>query len=367
MRALVSTSARLSRVRHWPGRVAQLQRQEECVSQDARESLIRDVTNGSTTFVLGAGVAGACDVATWRELAAGLWAEAFNRELPEAADDPRFYPFALEKVKAAIPDEFARSLKRTLYAKHRLPSREELIYSPTNTLAVLARIIADQARAPSRRLVRVLTLNVDDVLERAVTRVLGRRTPPPITSIVRAAHQGTNIHPGGALPIYHLHGYLGSDESGEAGEDADTLQDASDVLVFTDLQYWASAATPSSHMNRTFSFALHDSHCVFIGTSMADLNIWRWLALRAFEMASDCRNECDSARSGAGREAEQRYQRALSRHYWITSGSEEDVFLSDCLSLRGVSTVQISGWQDSSFHELMSACFPSARAAHAKR
>jgi hypothetical protein len=114
-------------------------------ANEARSRLVQDAYKGGLTLVLGAGVAGACNVATWRELALRLWREAFGHELPEIADDPRFYPFVFEHVQAALGDRFAERLKETLYANHHVPSREELLQSRTNTLAVVARVVAREA------------------------------------------------------------------------------------------------------------------------------------------------------------------------------------------------------------------------------
>jgi hypothetical protein len=317
------------------------------------------------TLVLGAGVAGACNVATWRELALRLWREAFGHELPEIADDPHFYPFVFEHVQAALGDRFAERLKETLYANHHVPSREELLQSRTNTLAVVARVVAREACRREKRLIRVITLNVDDLLEQAVSRLLRTDLDTPrVVPIVRGTLTSPPSGPDAALPIYHLHGYLRSAETPvDARHGEEGRRDASDVLVFTDLQYWASAAIPSSHMNRTFSFALHDSHCVFIGTSMLDLNIWRWLALRTFEIATDCDAQCQG-RATSRDELESAYRASLQRHYWITTEREQGKeFLSSCLALRGVATVHIGAWNDESLQELMDDCFPEASRA----
>ena len=331
----------------------------------AREALIEDAAHGGVTLVLGAGVSAACKVATWRELAARLWSDAFGSELPQVADDPRFYPFAFERIERAMPDRFADRLREMLYSEHVLPSRAELLGATDNTLAVVARVIADEARRPRRHVVRVITLNVDDLLERAIARLSERGTGGArVHPVVRATFHPTQTLGSTAMPIYHLHGFLRSD--GQPGDCEVESDDAPDVLVFTDLQYWASAAMPSSHMNRTFSFALHDSHCLFVGMSMTDLNVWRWLALRAFEIAADCKSQSEVDATAST--AEQLYRRSLDRHYWITAEEDngDDGFLSECLALRGVRTVPIRSWTDSSFHELMRECFPQALRAAAR-
>jgi hypothetical protein len=179
--------------------------------------------------------------------------------------------------------------------------------------------------------------------------------PSPLLPVVRGSLTAPLSLAAAPLPVYHLHGYLRSPSAtGATPEVCDTPGDASDVLVFTDLQYWASAAIPSSHMNRTFSFALHDSHCVFIGTSMVDLNIWRWLALRTFEVAADSGSQ--SAKSPS-EQAARLYRESLDRHYWVTSSDQESAFLSNSLALRGVRTVRISGWRDESLYALLDDCF----------
>jgi hypothetical protein len=148
---------------------------------DASDSLVRDVAEGCTTLVLGAGVAGACNVATWRELARRLWQEAFGTDLPAVADDPRF-------------------------------------------------------------------------------------------------------------------------------------------------------------------------------------NIWRWLAMRAFEIAADCKSLREAQRGLSEDRLRELHDRSLHRHYWITSEEEKETeFLSHSLALRGVRTVRITRWSDDSLHRLMAACFPEPK------
>ena len=85
------------------------------------------------------------------------------------------------------------------------------------------------------------------------------------------------------MPIYHIHGYL--PRVRKSG------RDAPDTLVFTDRQYWDSVASPASFANRVMANALHDSHCVFVGLSMTDVNLMRWLGTHASEVRNDKRSE----------------------------------------------------------------------------
>ena len=58
--------------------------------------------------------------------------------------------------------------------------------------------------------------------------------------------------------------------------------------MFTDEQYWRAVGSPGRFASRVFAEAL-SGRCVFIGLSMTDLNIIRWLALDAIERTDDFR------------------------------------------------------------------------------
>ena len=179
-------------------------------------------------------------------------------------------------------------------------------------------------------------------------------SPPLLKPLVRASHhpeRGLGEQP---LPLYHLHGYL-PQRTRRAGhaQGARWHEEAPDALVFTDAQYWASVAEPMSFANRVMSFVLHDSRCVFLGLSMTDLNLLRWLALRAQEVEAD--KATQFARDAASPARVLRAQRqALCRHFWIRAASKPDspeasatAFLSRYLEVRGVRSVELpGGWPE---------------------
>jgi hypothetical protein len=89
--------------------------------------------------------------------------------------------------------------------------------------------------------------------------------------------------------------------------------------------------------------ALHDSHCFFIGLSMKDPNISRWLALRANEIKA-------SKRAQTGRS--DHLGDLLTRHYWFEK--EPDSLTTFWLKSRGVRTIALDDWKK------FSAVFKSA-------
>jgi hypothetical protein len=138
-------------------------------------------------------------------------------------------------------------------------------------------------------------------------------------------------------------------------------------LVFTDEQYWRAVGNPTGFASRIFAQAL-DGVCVFIGLSMTDINIIRWLAQYAMEAHRDFRLmtsawvDQDKVEFDAVEE--------LSRHYWIVERDFNDPsrknpinfgtrVLRDVLQLRGVDRIEIPSWQSKEFHTWWSKCFLS--------
>jgi SIR2-like domain len=327
--------------------------------RSARQALLDAAHKGGLTLVVGAGVSLAQRVPSWPVLVRSLWEDTFpRRELPATASAlPNLLPLALELVAREQGQEaFARALRARLYRDAEVPTAEVLRQGGGGTLGALARaLVQEQARGARRRVVRVVSFNVDDLLEEAARALTPQGSPPVLKPLVRASHhpeRGLGEQP---IPLYHLHGYLP-----QAGARTRWHDEAPDALVFTDAQYWASVAEPMSFANRVMSFVLHDSRCVFLGLSMTDLNLLRWLALRANEVEAD--KAAQFARAGAAAPRVLRAQRqALCRHFWVRApgtgpGAEAEDFLARYLDLRGVRSVALpGGWGElpALLHELL--------------
>ena len=317
----------------------------------ARGKLIADAGRGGITLVLGAGLGIPYKVPSWIELVARLWQITFGEPMPQVSKLPQYLPMALDRIAARLGTaRFIGAVRRRLYEGMRLP-RSIAAPGEHTSLAVIARLLArEHARGERRRITRVITFNVDDLLERAVHPLApGRLVLRPVA---RASHHpmvGLGEEP---IPVYHLHGFLPQTPHGQG-------RDAPDALIFTDSQYWTAAAAPMSFANRTMAFALHDSRCVFVGVSMTDINLIRWLAVRATEIEADKRNQFGLHPQGDERELRAAVREALDRHFWIRAGSDDPTgFLGEYLRLRGVRTVPIRSWEGSDFEGLLERVFP---------
>jgi hypothetical protein len=330
--------------------------------RDPWRELAADVDAGGVTLIVGAGITLAHGVPSWLELVRGACARVGYR--PRASEwlgDPRCEPpntlylqLALEEVEHALRNEhrrhrnpvlaarraFADLLATELYGALRRPASG-------GSLATIAAVLrADQKRA-QRRITRVITFNADDLLERVANRGHDPRAEPVVWPVARAHHhprRSAGAHGRPPIPVYHVHGFLPRDRR----------RNAADFLVFTDAQYWASMANPLSLANRVFANALHDSHCIFVGLSMTDLNISRWLGMHANDVESARLSDLDWG--GGDGDLVLSIRRALRRHYWVRTSSKDLELLERHLLRRGVVAAPIRDW-DHDFARRMRAAF----------
>ena len=391
-------------------------------------SLQEDVRQGRITLVLGAGVSRSRNVPTWQTLTERMWQrfrsedslpwvlgaedqkllESVRKELKESADPQRRlladrinlsaaaaanslgFQMAFEVLRDRLnarrgpnSDEFAEALREMLYADVTPPRGEG---DPPDTLSALASIIQQEQASNSPRILRVITFNVDDLLEYEVHQGIEHwRATPVLWPIARPSNHirsdgGHQSRP--PIPCYHLHGFL--------PREAVWHEDAPESLVFTDAQYWATVASPLSFANKIMSHALHDSHCVFVGLSMTDINLIRWLGTSSNEICDDKQRlfarkslPDESFASSlktlleAGTTTDQTVtnvlaylsklernhesdvrksqEKALTRHVWIRTKSA-DTLLTEFLRLRGVQSLELNSW--SQLSDVLSACFP---------
>lgn len=356
-------------------------------STTARRLLIKAAQRGGINLVLGAGVSIPRGIPNWNDLAKSVWNDVMkDKSGPWARgnrgsspkDLPQFLPIVFERVYRKLQNDsrFLEILKKRLYARAKFPWRDPAFHRSNEVLAVLARLIAaEHKRGARRRIQSIITFNADDFIEQAISCAAGAGEsflPSEIAgAITRSTHR---VLPPTAVPIYHVHGFLPSDLWGpDLGVER--------MLVFTDSQYWSTSANASSFANRVVNTALSEGVCFFIGLSMKDINLLRWLALRTLERDRDQldfvkarwlkwlvdrKPETDSDNLDAVQEfltagsmRTPGLDRTFNRHFWIRPpGTDPSRFLSDFLHDRGVSSVDIDDWDGPSFRRLISGCFP---------
>lgn len=366
-----------------------------------------DVSNAQRyTLVVGAGINTSRNVPGWAALVARAWREVFGHDsdyrgnLPgrlaearaavqkhcgwtkgdaqrlDVAVHPLEPQFALELIDLRLrEDPDAADRVRRLVTE--TPPRVSVAgYTSGNLLPVLlARCLYEHVARNgrpdtlselarfvrrSKRLVRVISLNVDNLLELEVDRARPAKHQDRYLQVIsRLRHR-----PGPGVPTYHLHGFLPINVLEDvprwamprqrtlwrSGQDREHMTEAvPESLVFTDAQYWNSVATPLSFANFVFASALHDSSCIFIGLSMTDLNIVRWLGLQTIEFRSEYERElAHTERWGA------RGPAFYTRHCWIRpDSSDPSGLLTSFLSLRGVYSYKLRHWGPEAVREAL--------------
>jgi hypothetical protein len=297
-------------------------------------------------------------------LAKLVWAEAFGDspspwETPDTDRSPRevpqFLPIIFELAYRKLGEAaFLETLRKNLYSKVRHPDDDKKFKRSNESLAVIARLILQEyKRGPRRRIDAIITFNADDLLDRAVIALAAgpkRRGLDIIRSLARATHSDPAGSPRRPLPVYHIHGFVPSGYRAKYGYDH--------MLVFTDTQYWSTSASGAAFANRVIASALSEGRCVFVGLSMTDVNLLRWLALRTIEKDHDIA-AIRNSQLPASRERPINW--GFQRHFWIRPRSDDPTgFISEFLSLRGVDSVEIAGWKGRGLRTLIEACFPPA-------
>jgi len=293
-------------------------------------------------------------------------AERFAQELEhntetqlEAGSGDESAAVMKEKVMQEPASLFTRLLREALYEDFRTQYPDGKFWDEggKSSLETLGEVLRRDHAGP-RAITRVITFNADDLLERVVFK--GRMMDyqsDVVWPIARETHH-TRLTQPRPIPLYHIHGFLPEHQSY-------LRRHGEDTLVFTDMQYWSSVANPNSFANRVFLTALHDSHCIFVGLSMADINLIRWLGIRATEVFKD---RLQANAPGSLYDVKIRAEKSLSRHFWITLGdqtgptprrnpSKPQNLLHEFLLRRGVQPVTIGNWEDD-FESLMTKCFP---------
>jgi hypothetical protein len=276
------------------------------------------------------------------------------------------------KGEGEVAALFVEVLRSALYRAVQQRRRRDT--AVPDTLSLVADAVRHSATRPEhkRRIAQVITFNVDDLLEREVNG--SRRRHYLAQPICRAS----DVRPlaGRGIAVYHLHGFVPREANAYTVVKADgSLSDADpapESLVFTDEQYWRMVGNPTGFASRIFSNALSDS-CVFLGLSMTDINIIRWLAQDAIERSDDMTRlhpDWDASELAFDRTED------LSRHYWITEGpaltrprTEEAARAADeaasadvvgnTLGRRGVVRIVIPSWESEAFSDWWRACFVS--------
>jgi hypothetical protein len=319
----------------------------------ARERLVEQYKKDGLVLFLGAGVSVGSGIPSWPRLAesmlhsSGVTPEEFDsvkKALPSYV-----VQFELARQLLGADSKFVGAIYRELYKGLECKSQLENIprkyedqvgWSGWSDLATALQtnetlkavgdlLIVYDGTKPRRnpQIHAVLTVNVDTLLELYCEAQAGGKR---VVRMVDRASVGD--HPD-QIAVYHLHGTL--DARGEnlfrsapANLNASDLQGVIDdllpELVFRESEYYETIANATSFVNHTPQSFLRRHNVLFIGTSLDDLNMRRWLF--------DSFRERVLHRSRYLREfywrrypdAEHEAELESRRHFWLRPQTETD-------------------------------------------
>lgn len=290
---------------------------------------------------LGAGVSKASGIPEWRGLIDAMLktlgigpatenASSFSRLLEEKAGLSLLSQFDLVSHQCQGPDQsdkFVGLLREHLYGasefaeirrlmnaipvdneKKKLFNWQPLLMElrKNTTLAAVGDLLLDQnggEAVVNSRIGAVLTTNADSLVQTyAMGLARGRRL---LTTVDRAS---VGDHPG-MISVYHLHGWLDV-------RDRRAQAVVTPPLVFRESEYFETMANPNSFTNYTAQSLFQRRNVLFIGTSMEDVNLRRWL-YNSFEERRRQRAQFLEARYGDYSGAAAEAYAASIRHFWF--------------------------------------------------
>jgi hypothetical protein len=213
-----------------------------------------------TALFVGSGVSAESGLPPWREFILTLLERAFDAAFTATADERRMWAHqilesqgvtgAAAVVKALTPDEttFTAWLLDGLYGGS----------PPTMFQAGPIALAAARLRRQLGAAMVIATTNYDDLMEKALRSVGFAATE------VRPYIRRRSQTPTGVAPVVHLHGYAGSGP--RKGR-----------LVLSEEEYTRMQSGAVSWQEEYVTDLLRDRPCLFVGTSLADPNLIRYL------------------------------------------------------------------------------------------
>jgi hypothetical protein len=270
-----------------------------------------------------------------------LTSKKTKKDLVEAIRDEMYRPL-LERARAAGMES---SLKVALRRTKRLPPEEALrllSFIKTNyentSIYKIASWLTHLEGGPSAPKA-ILTFNADCLLDTFVTLILLEKQkakpqskdylayPSDIYSrVVRLTDRPK------ATPIYHLHGCLGI----EPPSKPDEPREASNKLVFPESGYSQVSASVSPWQQTMFLAHAQTCRLLFVGLSMSDPNLRRWLSWCTLNAIEEISSLKDSPLPTSG------------EHIWITKRPDPSTcrFFENSLTHLGVRIGWIDEWKD---------------------
>lgn len=225
-----------------------------------------EIENIPLTLVCGTGVSIPSSIPNWNQLLVNILTEIYSNDyglntkdrisvqsllslMPQSNLISAKYLKELSKNKA----RFYEYVKTSLYRKFNEDSEKNL---ETDMLKAIAKL-SSTTSTTKRLLESIITLNFDDLIERKLLK-----------EHIKYASIWNDVqkHSQGALPIFHVHGFLPNQEKTKPHN-----------LVFSEEAYHSQFIEPYTWSNLKQLNTFSSNICLFVGLSLTDPNLRRLL------------------------------------------------------------------------------------------
>ncbi|MGQ0649332.1 MAG: SIR2 family protein [Gemmatimonadaceae bacterium] len=214
---------------------------------------------------------------------------------------------AVLAARYADPKSFVKALRKALYAEFEFfptggdeTGLVKLVQKDNPTLravsALCAQVGGDKPYVPNPLIKSIINFNIDQLLQKYTENRYKN-------SLLRTIERASASPDATRIPTYHVHGFLRFDRK------AGRSDKESDVVVFTEQDYFEAFNSPTSIFTYTVLHLLREHTFLFVGLSMNDQNLRRLLHFSQAEML----RSHEAERKSQARLA----KRAVPRHFAI--------------------------------------------------
>ncbi|MHB8654355.1 MAG: SIR2 family protein [Terriglobia bacterium] len=240
---------------------------------------------------------------------------AFAQRIYDSLYGKRFSP-KLKKWLRGIPPEHTK--------KERYKHWDDILgeFKKNATLEAVAELLLHECQGNNLRanpnIPAVITVNADNLLQMYVLARSKGKAVGKYRILNTVDRPSVGEHPK-MIPIFHLHGYLDvryAPRNGAAADDGSADKPAP-MLVFRESEYFESIANARGFANYTAHSLLQRYNVLFIGTSLDDINVRRWLHNSYHERASHRARYLREIYRQPYADADIEAKHASIRHFWL--------------------------------------------------
>jgi SIR2-like domain len=290
------------------------------LNQQPWDELQRDYVKNGVALALGAGVSVGCNLPNWCQLLERIAVRFYGKVGQSLVSEMIAEGYPLPSIASMLEidcpsgSDFGEVIRDALYEKFpfypdgvKVPADfVKYVKASNKTLGAVAALCTRRVAGSfvaNSNIHSIVNSNYDATL-RAYARARYQR------NILRTVERPSAGFRRGRINMYHVHGFFQFQKDKRTSD-----EEAPDIRVFTEQEYFDFFNQPNSLFNYTFLYLLREYNVLFIGMSLMDENIRRLLHYSRKEIRESYEKEKESSEAAE--------QKSL-RHYSIQKRRKSD-------------------------------------------